>query len=1677
MTKRCFLVACLLCCVALLPAGQDKPSTTPIDLHKARTLFAAAKAAEDADQTVAALRDYREALRLLRTAHAPQSEISAGIVAVGRMHAAIKEKDLHIDLAGTDSAESVNLYFRVKTILERHGETQIAALDGGNIDGILLHGKGEAVGTYSPEFKNRGGTTLGSAEVLLVQENSSVVEIALTDTSSAEHLAQEGDMVSIPTTIPKKPYRSLLYQLSALNIEFQTNERGVLYHFRQVLQDDSPDLESDILALMATDVRETVPLIVDLVKDNPTWVQPMQGGRFAGISMLDGMNRTNGGDVAMFLRFIRSFPGKYMGHTWKINETYATWLINATPLGETDLRDTLLAALQAGSLSAALKTHASDLRNAFIDNWGLQATEEAKKGNQTRARALCEISLQMAQALRDTAYLGWAHFNRAKILDEENKYAESMAEYAFAIPHFRTAGDSRGEYSAINNSAGNLNSLNRYDEALGLYNTALAMKREALAKLPSNALRMSIGASLWGKGIVLYNLARYPEAIGAYQEALRIYDSVNTLESTRDKVRLLREVARVHEKYGNYQQALEFNRQVVTARRELADPEGEADALDNVGFCLSKLGRNRESLEAYAGAYRIQMAQGLKKDAGFSRSNMGQMLWTLGEYAPAIESHKEAIALRQAANDKSGQAYSWGKLASLYKETGDPRAAIEAYNQVVALNQEGGTKADLAQTYNDIGDLYQTLKDFARAIQQYEQALTIRTEIHAQNDVATSLYNIGWAHLGDKNFIRAGEFCNRALEIQKEIGDKSGQLYSMVTLGHIAQQRGDELRVAEEFYRTALNLAGETKSTSDSAYCLRYIGYMENNQGNEQAAFQDISRALALYERSGDRSKVPDLLVDLGGYLTARGDFASATGYFEKALAIADSTRNRASVASALTSLGDLHRVLGEYAAALECHGKALQVALEVDNQWATASAHLGLGNAHNYAGEFKSAIHEYELADSIYKLLGYEVSRATTQNNIGTIYFWGGDYDNALGRFREALSLWTKSHIESSSLVTAKVNLGETFFLKNMYSEAHPWLTEALILARKLNSPLQVAEIQGVIGKLFLAERRYAEARAALDEAYTLAVSMGQRERIADAAATLGRLHYETHTDSAALRYLQESIAMSRTIGSTKYLWEPLYTLGLVYRDRGENERAITTLEEAVTVVEDIRSKIAGGASAQKLFASGGSKVQVYETLVSLLMKSNRIEESFNYLERSNNQGLREHLGPMAAELKDPAKNNALTQHRDLKNKVEGIDQELVRQTSKPNKEQNAELIASLRQRKHIVESQYTRFVNETVRSQQGLAEYFSDGVNPLELREAKRDIPKDVAVVAYLTGEQQLYIFVATSDSVAAAVIDISHRELKDRISAVYDILHRPSKAGAALAAVRGVLVPADDAPPRDTVSLARLSEELYALLISPIESKLKGKKKLAVIANAELNYLPFQILGQTQSNGKFRMLVDEWSVFYVVRMKVFTEAKLGSGRLKIAAFGNADSSLPNAELEVKELKKLYADASIYVRAQATKQRVMSLPSTFSAIHFATHGILDYGNIENSYLVMAPQNGESGSGRLTIDEVTQMTNLYDTRLVTLSACNTAIGTEMIKGWLINPANAFLRSGVRTVVASLWQVDDAATSILMKEFYRNLKSQDAVDALRSAQLSLMRDSRFVQPYFWAGFVLMGQWR
>ena len=195
-------------------------------------------------------------------------------------------------------------------------------------------------------------------------------------------------------------------------------------------------------------------------------------------------------------------------------------------------------------------------------------------------------------------------------------------------------------------------------------------------------------------------------------------------------------------------------------------------------------------------------------------------------------------------------------------------------------------------------------------------------------------------------------------------------------------------------------------------------------------------------------------------------------------------------------------------------------------------------------------------------------------------------------------------------------------------------------------------------------------------------------------------------------------------------------------------------------------------------------------------------------------------------------------------------------------------------------------------------------------------------------------------------------------------------------------------------------------------------------------------------------------------------------------LSAFGNPDKTLPNAETEVNNLKEMFSKENYYTQDAATETQARQSLVKDKFLHFATHGMLDYNDFRNSYLVFASnnENDPAQNGKLTIREIKSL-KIVDCELVTLSACESGVNKEISKGWYISPANSFLVKGVKTVVASLWKVHDEATSLLMTEFYKNLPHMSKAQALRHAQITLTQNSKYQHPYYWAPFLLYGSWQ
>lgn len=204
--------------------------------------------------------------------------------------------------------------------------------------------------------------------------------------------------------------------------------------------------------------------------------------------------------------------------------------------------------------------------------------------------------------------------------------------------------------------------------------------------------------------------------------------------------------------------------------------------------------------------------------------------------------------------------------------------------------------------------------------------------------------------------------------------------------------------------------------------------------------------------------------------------------------------------------------------------------------------------------------------------------------------------------------------------------------------------------------------------------------------------------------------------------------------------------------------------------------------------------------------------------------------------------------------------------------------------------------------------------------------------------------------------------------------------------------------------------------------------------------------------------------------------------AGALRAAGFNQGIPRLPYSFQEAQRIKLLVPDAKRLVALGFDANRVHATSrdlTDFRFLHFATHGILNSEDPELSgiLLSMLDRNGKAQDGFLQLHEIY---NLHlPVELVVLSACQTALGKEIRGEGLFGLTRGFMHAGARQVVSSLWKVDDSATADLMGLFYTEMlvHGRSPAAALQQAKFNMRKQRRWQQPFYWAGFIIQGDWR
>ena len=511
------------------------------------------------------------------------------------------------------------------------------------------------------------------------------------------------------------------------------------------------------------------------------------------------------------------------------------------------------------------------------------------------------------------------------------------------------------------------------------------------------------------------------------------------------------------------------------------------------------------------------------------------------------------------------------------------------------------------------------------------------------------------------------------------------------------------------------------------------------------------------------------------------------------------------------------------------------------------------------------------------------------------------------------------------------------------------------------------------------------------------------------------------------------------------------LGNIGVLFQSTNRPTEAITNLEQSLQISLEMRRGLQRENRQNFLQQNGGSAIST--ALVDVLINQKKYAQAFEWVNLFTTADLADYTRLINAKVANPEAQKALDNWSKKNQQLESLRQQLQSDRSE-----------SLPQQIRQLEAQVYSEAENISRRFPEVAELFE--TTPADIKNLTSSIPAGTVVVqpVLLTNVRDMpnnvafFIFTKGSFSVIKKSLD-------------------PTKLNKLIADYLKQIQDDSDSDYFET------GGELYDILIRPIEDKIKAlsPKELSIIATGQLRHLPFETL---YDNKTKQFLIQKYPVNYLTRISNNSLQSLGMQAIPrkpqaVLAFGNPVTSepqnLPGAEAEVIKIKEILPDSEVYIHKKATLENFRSQALRFSFLHLATHGCFQTQDckkvkLKNNTLLFADKPLDIANAALL--------GLQGTQLITLSACQTAVDTNLndASTGLTGVAYIFERAGAKAVMASLWAVDDEATQQLMIQFYQNIKQgMTKGEALQQAKLKLIKDHR--HPYYWSPFVLIGDAR
>jgi CHAT domain-containing protein len=812
-------------------------------------------------------------------------------------------------------------------------------------------------------------------------------------------------------------------------------------------------------------------------------------------------------------------------------------------------------------------------------------------------------------------------------------------------------------------------------------------------------------------------------------------------------------------------------------------------------------------------------------------------------------------------------------------------------------------------------------------------------------------------------------------------------------------------------------------------------------------------------------------------------EFPASLRDFKAALAVARRLQSDRSIAAALRGVGLALRRMDHSRQALAAYEEGLEAATRCGDLPLQAELLRGIGVSHRNQGEFPQAMEADERSIAIYRQLDDKHQAAAGLNNLAATYRLTGD-------LRRAGELWEESAREGrdfpdvlnsaiSNLALVAGDLGNVAasraYLEQTNRAAeknHDWRTLAVglinigpsyrdakeydkalqIYKRALDLSMQVHDVMlqstALVNRSAVYESLKQPQLAIADLEESLRVIKGTDSKSAKlvALSNLAPLELSAGKVDLAFEYARQAVAAAREYQVPEQVWPAFDALGNCWLAKKDRVQARSAFEQAIASIELLRSRAGGSEADGQYFLQ--SRITPYHDLLKLDLDEGLPEQALALAERAKARQLLDVLRRGKTQPAEVMTAAEVAEERRLSAVLSQLDQQAAGADTQKRMEQAQRQMEAFRLRVYLAHP--------------GLAAQRGEAV-PVTLAQSEELLPDaHTAIVEFVSTADTLYTFTVIRGASGHPALS-THAIRWPREELARDVEEFQAKLAAR------------DLGYRDNAA------RLYKRLLGPLSAQLRESRLLVLVPDGPLWNLPFQAL--VAGDGKH--LIERQSVFYAPSLTYLRENRRAKHEVEPAhqllALGNPDTGdLPETAREVRELENLYgpAHSKTLLAGEALKANWRKEAPNYRVLHLATHGILNSKNPMYSYLVFS---GKTGSDKLL--EAREVVNMkLNPDLVVLSACETGRGSVSIGEGLVGMSWAFLLAGAPTTVVSQWKTDSASTTQLMIAMHASMKpvlaSSQGVGRARSLQkaaLALMQTPEYRHPFYWAGFVMVGE--